>query len=135
MFFKFIKIIMVILKAFLKNYFANLGTISKFSRILVTLTYSMLNSATNLLQQHRPKSIFFPITFILGLFGNLFMAIDFIKFENKNLRSSSDLIFSITILTLITTVLFFNSGCSFIVGVCILTAMNTGALFNISLFI
>lgn len=124
-------------KNFFKNNLENLESTSEFSRVLVVFTHSMLNSVANLLQQHWCKSIFFPVTFILGLFANLFMAIKFIKLENKNLGNSANLILSIvtTVLTLITTVLFFISGYPLIVGVCMLTAMSIGAIFNISLFI
>ncbi|WP_339049704.1 hypothetical protein [Rickettsiella endosymbiont of Xylota segnis] len=124
-------------KAFFKNNLENLESTSEFSRVLVVFTHSMLNSVGNLLQQHWCKSIFFSVTFIFGLFANLFMAIKFIKLENKNLGNSANLILSIitTVLPLITTLLFFISGYPLIAGVCMLTAMSIGAIFNISLFI
>lgn len=76
-------------KAFFKNNLENLESTSEFSRVLVTFTHSSLDSAASLLQQHRFKSICFSVTFILGLFVNFFLAINFIKLENKNLGNSS----------------------------------------------
>ena len=72
-------------KVLQKNNLENLESTSEFSRVLVTFTQSMLNSTSSLLQQHGFKSICFPFAFILGLFANLFIAINFIQSENKNL--------------------------------------------------
>jgi hypothetical protein len=71
-------------KNFFKNNLDNLESTSEFSRVLVVFIQSMLDSVANLLQQHWFKSICFPVTFILGSFVNFFMAINFIKSENKN---------------------------------------------------
>ncbi len=75
-------------KAFFKNNLEKLELTSEFSRVLVTFTHSMLDSAASLLQQHWFKSICFQVTFILGVFVNFFLAINFIKLENKNLGNS-----------------------------------------------
>ncbi|WP_342219573.1 hypothetical protein [Rickettsiella endosymbiont of Miltochrista miniata] len=68
-------------KVLQKNNLENLESTSEFSRVLVTFTQSMLNSTSSLLQQHWFKSICFPLAFILGLFANLFMAINFIQID------------------------------------------------------
>lgn len=120
-----------------KNNLEKLESTSEFSRVLVAFAHSIMDSTASLIQQHWFKSICFPLTFILGLFANLFMAINFIKLENKNLGNSSKLILSITttILTLLAVVFFFVSGYPLVVGLCILASMGLGAIFNISLFI
>ncbi|MEN9450930.1 MAG: hypothetical protein RJA83_1548 [Pseudomonadota bacterium] len=50
-----------------------------------------MDSTASLIQQNWFKSICFPLTFILGLFTNLFMVINFIKSENKNLAKAPQL--------------------------------------------
>lgn len=123
-------------KVRLKNNLENLESTSEFARVLVAFAHSMLDSDASLIQQYWFKSICFPVTFILGLFTNLFMVINFIKSENKNLGNSSKLVLSIitTILTLLAVVFFFVSGYPLVVGLCILASMGLGAIFNIGLF-
>ena len=123
-------------KVRLKNNLENLESTSEFSRVLVVFAHSIMDSTASLIQQYWFKSICFPVTFILGLFTNLFMVLNFIKSENKNLGNSSKLVLSIitTILTLLAVMFFFVNGYPLVVALCMLASMGLGAIFNIGLF-
>lgn len=69
--------------------------------------------------------------------GNLFTLIHFVKLKNKNLGNTSQLILSILIciVTFIAVVCFFASSYPLAVGLCLLTTMALGSIYNSSLFI
>lgn len=104
---------------------------------LTWFTDSMLNSNATLSQKHWFKSIFFPLSFVLERISSLFKIFHLIKLDNKNLGNSSNLILALisTILTLIAVVCFFAGIFSVAVGICLVTSMGLGILFNFSLLI
>ena len=110
---------------------------SDFLKNLTRFTDSILNSNATLSQKHWFKSIFFPLAFVLELISSLFKVLRFIKLDNKNLGNSSNLILALisTILTLIAVVCFFAGFFSVAVGICLVTSMSLGILFNFSLLI
>ncbi len=79
----------------------------------------------------------FTLAFVLELISSLFKILRFIKLDNKNLGNSSNLILAVisTILTLIAVVCFFTGVFSVAVGICLVTSMGLGVLFNFSLLI
>lgn len=120
-----------------KNKLEDIESGNDFLKNLTRFTDSMLNSNATLSQKHWFKSICFPLAFVLELINSLFKILRFIKLDNKNLGNSSNLILALisTILTFIAVVCFFSGFFSVAVGICLVTSMSLGVLFNLSLLI
>ena len=67
-----------------KSALEKLRLTSEFSRVLIAFIYCLLDTNSNELQKHWIKSIFFSLVLILDRMADLFIAINFIKLENKN---------------------------------------------------